>query len=198
MAAAWVKFRYAQVVEKFGAPNPESWKAYNAYPAMWKTQPLEITLTLHEALKAGQLIAQGRRSQPTSAVEAIPSIEWHDLILDLPETYLRMADQTKALPWHNILVSKEDVLGIWPEGGGVVVPQPKRSPKNWDAVERCVRNLRKGNSQILTASARELADTIHRMVSKDIEPAKIPGNRSLRAHISKLRSTGQLPPRKSG
>ena len=34
MAAAWVKFRKREIVEKFDGPSLESWAAYNIYYSM--------------------------------------------------------------------------------------------------------------------------------------------------------------------
>jgi hypothetical protein len=113
MAAAWVKFRKRDVVEKFDGPSPESWRAYNMYPTMWDFKPVDASLTLQSALISGKLEAFGHRSAPGASVEMIPSLEWETLTFDPPAAYRRLADNVKDEPWINIRVEGSDVQKLW-------------------------------------------------------------------------------------
>jgi len=76
MAAAWAKFHTREIVDKFDAPSPESWAAYNIYDSMWDAKPVEASLTLQSALISVKLEAYGHRNAPGASMETIPSLEW--------------------------------------------------------------------------------------------------------------------------
>ncbi len=113
MAAAWVKFRKREIVEKFDGSSPESWAAYNMYPTMWDAKPVEAFLTLQSALVSGKLKASGLRSAPGESMETIPSLEWETLTLDPPAAYRRLPNNVKEEPWINIRLEGSDVQKMW-------------------------------------------------------------------------------------
>ena len=113
MAAAWVKFRTREIVDKFDGPSPESWAAYNIYDSMWDAKPVEASHTLQSALISGRLIAFGHRGAPGASMETISSLDWETLILDPPTAYRRLANTLKDEPWINIRVEGSDVQKLW-------------------------------------------------------------------------------------
>lgn len=112
-ASAWVVFREPSIVDLFSPPQPESWVAYMMYPSHWSAPRIGEQLEIFAALKDGRLIATGRSADVNSRREAIPAIEWSDLIPDVRGPYRRMEDGTKAQPWIDILVSRADVERLW-------------------------------------------------------------------------------------
>ena len=42
MAAAWVKFRKRETVEKFDGSSPKNWAAYNIYDSMWNAKLFKL------------------------------------------------------------------------------------------------------------------------------------------------------------
>jgi hypothetical protein len=112
-ASAWVVFRDPLVVDLFSPPQPESWVAYMMYPSHWSAAQIGEQLEIFAALKDGRLSATGRSADAISRREAIPAIEWSDLIPDVDGPYRRLEDGTKAQPWIDILVSRADVERLW-------------------------------------------------------------------------------------
>jgi hypothetical protein len=113
MAAAWVKFRRREVVEKFDGHSLESWVAYNVYDSMWEYKPLEASLTLHSALISGNLKASGHRNVAGATMETIPALEWETLTLSVPSAYRGLPSSRKDEPWLNIRVEGSDVQKLW-------------------------------------------------------------------------------------
>jgi hypothetical protein len=130
MAAAWVKFRKREVVEKFDGPSPESWWAYNIYDSMWEFEPVDVSLSLQSALISGNLKAYGHRSAPGATMETIPSLEWETLILDPPAGHRCLANNVKDEPWVNIRVETSDVQKLW----RVRTETEGRSRFDWTAI----------------------------------------------------------------
>ena len=112
-ASAWMVFRDLSVVELFTPPNPENWASYLAYPTMWKAGTIGEPLEIITALKAGDLVATGRRSSRGAPREEIPAREWEDVIFDVIGPYRRLENGTKDEPWRDILVRRADVERLW-------------------------------------------------------------------------------------
>jgi hypothetical protein len=113
MAAAWVKFRKREIVERFDGSSPESWAAYNMYPTMWDSNPVDASLTLQSALVSGKLKASGLRSAPGATMETIPSLEWETLNLAPPAAYRRLSPNVNEEPWINIRLEGSDIQKMW-------------------------------------------------------------------------------------
>ena len=141
MAAAWVKFRKREIVEKFDGSSAESWAAYNMYPTMWDAKPVDASLTLQSALTSGRLKASGLRSAPREGMETIPSLEWETLILDPPAAYRRLPNNVKEEPWINIRLEGSDVQKMW--RGRTEIDG--RTRYDWTAIKGIYKKLIKEN-----------------------------------------------------
>lgn len=132
MAAAWVKFRNREIVEKFDGPSAENWAAYNMYPTMWDAKPVDASLTLQSALTSGKLLAFGHRNASGASMEMIPPLEWETLIFDTATPYRRLASNAKDVPWANIRVESADVQKLW----RVQTETEGRTQFNWAAIKK--------------------------------------------------------------
>ena len=141
MAAAWVKFRKREIVDKFDGPSPESWTAYNMYSSMWDTKPADAALTLHDSLISGKLVAFGHRSTPGASIEKIPSLEWETLILAPPSAHRRLPNNEKDEPWINVRVTAADVQKLW---RGQTETEG-RSRYDWIAIKEIYGTLERNN-----------------------------------------------------
>lgn len=128
-ASAWVVFRDLSVVELFAPPNPENWASYLAYPTMRKAGKIGEPLEIITALKAGDLVATGRRSSRGAPREEIPAREWEDVVFDVIGPYRRLENGTKDEPWRDMLVESADVKRLF--RGPTEVEGRSRFSKTW-------------------------------------------------------------------
>ena len=84
-------------------------------------------------------------------------------------------------------------MELWPVDGGMKPLKQKRGSKNWDAVDTKINALLKNSLIDLAMSDRELSKRIRKLLVDEFNASKIPGDRAMRGHISKLRQDGILP-----
>lgn len=144
MAAAWVKFRKREVVDKFDGPSPESWTAYMMYSTRWISEPLDDVRTLHDALISGRLKAFGHRNAPGSGMALIPSLEWETLTLSPPDAHRRVSSNPRDEPWVNIRVESSEVQKLW----RARTDTEGRTRFDWPVIQEIYRSLLQTNPDI--------------------------------------------------
>ena len=183
-----------------GCLDPEDTERQEQRSNLYKQMQNEASAALNDlnaALNDGRLTAYGRSASTSGEVQTIDAIEWTTLNLNPPRAHI-LKDAQYVEPWLDIRLRSKDVMAIWPASGGTTELKRKRSAKDWDAVDRCINRLRASNEAVLSSSGHSLAERIKRMLDNDgLSPSQIPGNRSLRDHISKLRGSGRIPQRQS-
>lgn len=194
-AAAWVVFRDPKLVQEFRKLSGKSWSAHIMYPKMQTSDQTGTISNLCEELISGSLIAWGRPDSAGGSMQKIAAIEWESLHLDPPDAYRQLSNKQRDYPWLDIRVKIEDMRQLWPGPNGDTRSVNKRGRKDWEAVDRKLTKLREGSLVDLGESDRQLAGRLRKMLESEYEPAAIPGERSLRYYISKLRMSGQLPAR---
>ena len=149
--------------------------------------------TLQGALIRGRIIATGRLDSVNGKMEIVSTDEWDTLTIEPPSAHRRDADHQKIYPWTDIRLEQTAVMELWPVDGGMKPFKQKRGSKNWDAVDTKINALLKNSLIDLAMSDRELSKRIRKLLVDEFNASKIPGDRAMRGHISKLRQDGILP-----
>ena len=166
----------------------------DAYSKMQQEARFRIN-QLHAALIDGRIQAEGLVRENTGLMQSISTIDWTTLIFNTPAPYRRNEQNFKIYPWTDIHLNKNEVIELWPSTGGLKPEGKSKGRKNSAAIDLAIGSLRK-NKIDLTASDRIIAMRVQRSMNGRYSSKEIPGDKSLRNHISKLRKSGNLPPRK--
>jgi len=152
--------------------------------------------SFQKALINGHITAFGCSNSGNRKTEEIQAIEWNSLILAPPNTYRRDQNQQMIFPWTDIRFDRQKVINLWPAEGGMKLTPRKHGNKNWEAVERKINALKGSPSTILTKSIHGISKHLRKVLANEYTEAEIPGDKSLRNHISKLRAAGTIPPKR--
>ena len=136
-AAAWVRFRSRELVDRFVVQDIDHYRSINFYSTMEKYPELGSISDLATALMDGRLKAWGRKPTDGTLVEEVPAIEWSDLHIRPRRVLRRHPSGGDFEPWIDLRFESGDLKRLWRSTSET----SSRSKFNWQVIEEMWREV---------------------------------------------------------